>query len=216
MARVNQTSDDSGRVILGLDAAERAERRRQLLLDTALEMFATSGFAGTTIEGLCQKALVGNKAFYEHFRNKAECYVALLQRCTERTFNQVVAAIPDDDADEEVTTRALVGALAHALTDDPRVSIVTFGVAGGITVRIDKLRRENRRGASGLVVSTWERSGDDLPENVGAIALAVIGGLFGLIGDELDRVDYRPDPSAVDELITTMADFVLAVRRGMN
>ncbi|WP_341257861.1 TetR/AcrR family transcriptional regulator [Gordonia malaquae] len=208
--------DDTGRVILGLDAAERAGRRRQLLLDTALEMFATAGFAGTTIEALCQTALVGNKAFYEHFRNKEECYVALLQRCTELTFTRVVEAIPDDDVDEETTTRALVGALAHALTDDPRVSIVTFGVAGGITVRIDKLRRENRRGASSLVVSTWERSGDDLPENVGAIALAVIGGLFGLIGDELDRVDYRPDPSAVDELITNMGDFVLAVRRGMH
>ncbi len=209
------TSPDSGRVIRGLDAAERAERRRELLLDTALEMFATDGFANTRIEELCQRAEVGNKAFYEHFRTKEECYVALLRRCTDRTINQVVAAIPEHDVDEETTTRALVGALAHALTDDPRVGIVTFGVAGGITVRIDKLRRENRRGGAALVVSTWERFSADLPHNAAAIALAVIGGLFGLIGDELDRVDYRPDPAAVDELITHMADFVLAVRRGM-
>ncbi|GEE04201.1 hypothetical protein nbrc107696_46470 [Gordonia spumicola] len=40
--------------------------------------------------------------------------------------------------------RALVGALAHALIDDPRVSIVTFGVAGGLTVQVDKQRRENQ------------------------------------------------------------------------
>ncbi|GEE04202.1 hypothetical protein nbrc107696_46480 [Gordonia spumicola] len=57
---------------------------------------------------------------------------------------------------------------------------------------------------------------DDLPEAVDSIALAVIGGLFGLIGDELDRVDYSPDPRTVDRLVDHMAEFVLAAGRGMR
>ncbi|WP_161894679.1 TetR/AcrR family transcriptional regulator [Gordonia spumicola] len=213
---MTDTSDDSGRVILGLDAAERAERRREVILDTALEMFATDGVAKTSIEALCQRALVGNKAFYEHFRSKQECYVALLRRCTDRTFSRVVAAMPTGDQSEDAMVRALVGALAHALIDDPRVSIVTFGVAGGLTVQVDKQRRENRRAASKLVISVWEMYNDDLPEAVDSIALAVIGGLFGLIGDELDRVDYSPDPRTVDRLVDHMAEFVLAAGRGMR
>lgn len=206
----------SRRVIRGLDATERATRRRELILDTALDMFARDGFSATSIEALCQTAYVGNKAFYEHFRSKEDCYLALLQHSTDTIFAGVLAALPGEGADEQTVTRALVGALARVLTDDPRIAIVTFGLSGGISARINRQRRDNRRRAADLVVETWRGFTEDLPEIAGPMSIAVVGGLFDLIGDELDRVDYRPEPDTCAVLSEHLAEFILAVRRGMG
>ena len=62
------------RRIRGLDAQQRLDERRRLLLDAGLELFGTAGYAATSVEQLCQAAYVSTRSFYELFPNKEACY----------------------------------------------------------------------------------------------------------------------------------------------
>lgn len=206
-----------GRRIRGLDASERASQRRDLLLDSALELFARDGYANTSIETLCQHAYVGNKAFYEHFSTKEACYLELLQRNTHTIVTRVATALENMPDDEDAATRALITALVNALVDDPRIASITFGQAGGISPVIERQRRSNRRQAADIVLSAWQRfDGRRLPKSAGPMAVAVVGGLFDQISDMLDRTDNAPTPAATRRLVNEMTAFVLAVRAGMK
>jgi hypothetical protein len=44
--------------------------------------------------------------------------------------------------------RRVLSAFAHTLVDAPRVAMVTFGVAAGISPRVEAQRLENRRWAT--------------------------------------------------------------------
>ncbi|WP_233608497.1 TetR/AcrR family transcriptional regulator [Nocardia stercoris] len=203
-----------GRRIRGLDADQRADQRRDLLLETALELFARDGYAGTSIEALCQAAYVGNKAFYEHFSTKEACYLELLQRNTHTIVGTVEAALADLPDDEATGTRLLASALTHAVTDDPRIAAVTFGQAAGISPTIERQRRANRRQSATLVSALWRHYGTDGPHE--HLAIAVVGGLFDLVSDALDRSSYAPTAADIDELIAQLTDFALVVRAGMR
>ena len=64
------------RTIRGMDAEQRRAQRREQLLAAAFELFARDGYANTSIEQICQTAYVGNKAFYDLFDSKEDCYIA--------------------------------------------------------------------------------------------------------------------------------------------
>jgi AcrR family transcriptional regulator len=118
----------------------------------AFELFARDGYANTSIEEICQTVYVGNKAFYDLFNSKEDCYVALLRQVSERIEQQVAQAMRESaDADEEELVRRLLSAFAHTLVDDARVAMVTFGVAAGISPRVEDQRRENRRWAASFI-----------------------------------------------------------------
>src|ERR1700676_4009686 len=84
----------------GLDAEQRREQRREKLLVGAFELFARDGYANTSIEEICQTAYVGNKAFYDLFESKEDCYIALLRQVSEQIEAQVAQAMRESiDAD---------------------------------------------------------------------------------------------------------------------
>jgi AcrR family transcriptional regulator len=55
-----------------------AARRRQQLLDVALEVFAARGFHPTSMNDLAEAAGVTKPVLYQHFRSKRELYRELL------------------------------------------------------------------------------------------------------------------------------------------
>jgi len=54
-------------------------------LTAAFELFARDGYVNTSIEQICQTAYVGNKAFYELFDSKEDCYLALMNARRDRS-----------------------------------------------------------------------------------------------------------------------------------
>jgi len=82
---------------------------------------------------------VGTKSFYEVFESREACYVALLDRVTDRIGATMVAALRDALADETEAGRVLLSAFAHALVDDPRLARATFGEAPGISRAVEEL-----------------------------------------------------------------------------
>lgn len=200
-----------GRRIRGLDAEQRRAQRREQLLAAAFELFARDGYARTAIEQICQTAYVGTKAFYELFDSKEDCYLALMLQSGDRIKDQVVQALAEATADEpeEQIMRRMVAAFTHALVDDPRVAVVGFRESWGISPAVEAQRKENRQWAANFIEAFW-RSHQQADNNVDyrALAVATVGGLFESVTDFINHADL---PRSVDDLISGMTAFVLAV-----
>jgi AcrR family transcriptional regulator len=216
MAAIRTPTQARPRRIRGLDAEQRSAQRREQLLTAAFELFARDGYANTSIEQICQTAYVGNKAFYELFDSKEDCYVALLRQVSERIEAQVAQAMRDAaDADEEETVRRVLAAFAHTLVDDPRVAMVTFGVAAGISPRVEAQRRENRRWAASFLEGFWRRKLPSGGVDYRALAVATVGGLFETVTDFLHETE-PPRPRTFDDLISDLTTFMSVVEAGIH
>lgn len=114
-----------------MDADQRRAQRRDQLLAAAFELFAQLGYVNTSIEQICQTAYVGNKAFYELFDSKEDCYLALMQETAARIEGLVedeLAAAPTGES-QSATVQRVLSVMAHAFVDDARVGVVAFGNA---------------------------------------------------------------------------------------
>jgi AcrR family transcriptional regulator len=208
-----------GRRIRGLDAEQRRAQRRAQILDAALDQFAEHGYHQTSIEQICRAAYVSTKSFYESFESRETCYIALLQRTTDRIANTMVERLQRAPTDEVSATPELLAAFAHALVGDPRYALVTFGEAAGISPAVERQRRVNRRWAAGFLEELWKHYGAIGPGDTSpadhSVAAGAIGGMFDLVADWLHDVD-AVDDAAVTDLIERLTAFYRAVRAGLD
>lgn len=84
-----------------------AATQRERLLAATEQLIAEKGAAGATIEAIVKLAGVSTVTFYEHFRNKEECFVAAFDRAVE----QLRAAVPADSPGPEQALAALLAAI---------------------------------------------------------------------------------------------------------
>jgi AcrR family transcriptional regulator len=220
--RTTSATSRAPRTIRGLDAEQRRVHRREQLLASAFELIARDGYANTSIEQICQNAFVGNKAFYETFDSKEDCYIELLRQIAERIERQVVEILEDTTADNDDMVERLLSAFAHALVDDPRIAVVAFGECAGISPRVERQRRENRRWTATFVEELWRRR--EFPEiaadttlDFHALAVLTVGGLFEAVADWLH--DSDPDAEqrpSIDTLIGNLTSFMAVVRAGIT
>lgn len=205
-----------GRRIRGLDAEQRREQRRAQLLASALDLFARDGYVNTSIEQICQTAYVGNKAFYELFDSKEDCYLALLKDLAEsleaRAEEELRKTAPGES--EQATVRRVLSAFAHALVDDPRVAVVGFRECTGISARVEAQRQENRGWAASFLESFWSRRAPAAVDvDYRVMAVATVGGLFEVVADFLNQPD---SVRSIDDLTRDLTTFVLAVGNGIH
>lgn len=200
------------RRILGLDDQQRQDERRRLLLDAALELFGTRGYANTSIELLCQTAAIGTNSFYELYPNKEAVMVGLYDQVTSRLRHLVAEAYVAhrDDIDP---VRPLVSAFVHGAADDPRVARVAFVEAAGISANVEEHRRRTRNDfveglqaigtdlrqvASGVSPAQVEaRPGPSPRRN----AVAIVGAIIEMTLDWL----LNDDPDPIERLIDDIA-----------
>jgi len=208
------------RTIRGLDPDQRRAKRLEQLLAAALELFADKGYLNTSIEQICQAAYVGNKAFYELFNSKEDCYVALLHQISEQIKRQVVQTaeqLSDEDLAEAV--RLLLSTFAHAVVDDPRVAIVAFRDVGGISFEVERQRRENRRWVASFFEELWRRyhltAGRARVDGIETHALATgtAGGLFEIVASWLHSTATQE--ADIDDLIAELIGFASLVHAGL-
>jgi len=84
-----------------------ATSQRERILDATEELIAEKGAPATTIEAIVKAAGVSSVTFYEHFRNKEECFVAAFDRGVE----ELRAAVPGQPHGAEQVLAALLEAI---------------------------------------------------------------------------------------------------------
>ncbi|WP_320673153.1 TetR/AcrR family transcriptional regulator [Patulibacter defluvii] len=128
----------------GKSAADRQAERRARLLEAGLDAIGGEGWAATTVRGVCERARLTPRYFYEQFADLDALAVAVFDEAFARTTASVVAAIAAAPDAIESRVRAAIEAAFRDLTDDPRRARLLFAEAyatGPLAARrIERLR----------------------------------------------------------------------------
>src|SRR5215813_9466026 len=89
----------------GLPADEVREAQRERLLRAVIAAVDTAGFRDVTVADIVRGARVSRAAFYAHFADKEDCFLAAARQGGQQMAGRVITAtraLPGGAADEEV------------------------------------------------------------------------------------------------------------------
>ena len=141
-----------------------AGSQRERILDATEQLIAEVGAPAATIEAIVKRAGVSSVTFYEHFRNKDECFVAAFDRAVE----ELRAGVPTRSASPE----QVLAALLEAIDAEPARARLCFVEAqkGG-----PRLRARYEETLDAIAV--------ELSDSLGQ---AIVGGLAWLVRERLE------------------------------
>ena len=174
--------------------------QRQRLLRSAIAVVSESGYQQVTVADIVRRARVSRGAFYEHFANKEECFLAATGEGHELMLARSVSearALPAGAAEEDLLRAAIRGFLAF-LRDEPafaRVFYLHMPAAGAAAAR--RLDAGPRIFAN--LNRTWHerarKQHPEWPDIPGEAYLALAGATVELVRSLVytDRTDALPD-----------------------
>jgi AcrR family transcriptional regulator len=133
-------------------------QRRRLFL-AAAAVCARGGYADLTAEAITREAGMSKATFYEHFANKEECILALMDEATLEVMQAMATASVAVRGDYRQHVRDQLGAFLRTLTEYPTTAqtILVEAVAAGpqaaerrdamLSVFAESLLRDNARAA---------------------------------------------------------------------
>jgi AcrR family transcriptional regulator len=192
----------------GVSAEQRRAERRRRLLDAALDVIGTQGRSATTLRGICERARVGPRFFYESFADLDALAAELYDEVLDAALRRTIAAIEATPHDLRARTAAAFRAMISEIIDDPRRARVLFVEAYGSETLVARRFAAMRR----LARVALEQSHDllDLPPDdrlLRAVAVLLTGGVTEFV---LAWLDGGMDVSR-DELIQISVEVALAM-----
>lgn len=179
----------------GLPPETVAGIQRDRLIDAFVQVVAERGYARTTIAGVTASAGVTKKAFYDHFQELDDCFLAAYARGTDVVLEHLKEAF-HGEADWVGGVRSALGALLELLAGAPtfaRASLVEVNAAGPRVrhARIAYLQRFRdfflEAGVGGGPVPT-------------AVVDAIVGGVYSVIYVRVESGATQTLPSLLPEL----------------
>jgi TetR/AcrR family acrAB operon transcriptional repressor len=131
---------------------EEAEQTRQTILDAALLVFSRDGFAASRLADIAAEAGVTRGAIYHHFENKADLYLALLERAEAEQQAVMEAAIAEGGSIADITRRIMARSfktLARRPTFRNVMALSSFKVAD--SEELGTLTEKRRQEAVSLI-----------------------------------------------------------------
>ncbi len=129
-----------------------AAERRKLILDAALDVFATGGYQETTLDEVAERAGVSKALIYEHFSSKRDLYREILETWVGELLGRILAA-----------------ATAAGERSEDRLVAGLDGFLAFVEERRDAWRLLIRHRASDDVSETWERLFAEVARIIGAM-----------------------------------------------
>jgi AcrR family transcriptional regulator len=206
MASPEQQSVPRGRHAPPLEVRLSSQRRR--LFAAASAVVAREGYSRTTAEAIAREAGMSKATFYEHFANKEECVLALLDEgATELTLQLTAAADREPGSTYEEHARRNVRAFLRTLAahpDSARTLLVEIAGAGRapaarrqavLEAFAEGLVRDNARHAPATGAPLFA-SHDD--------AYAVVGGTVELVARRLGETRPGADLADLEAVIVRL------------
>lgn len=158
------------------------------------EAAACHGYAGASVERVIALAGASRSTFYEHFRNREECFLAAFERAGTLLLGRLDAAAGES---EEQARAVLAALIAHAISDpvDARLLYRESLSVGphSLRMRAALQARVRARLLQGLDVRDPAPPATD-------VASFVTGGIFRLLGIRLSDPDPHIDGGFGEEL----------------
>ncbi|WP_203337743.1 TetR/AcrR family transcriptional regulator [Nocardioides limicola] len=185
----------------GKSADERRAERREALVEAALAIWQEQGWASVTMRGVCARARLTDRYFYENFTDRDALLVTLWDQMRDETLAMLLEAIEPVAARGPLEQlRAALVAVVHHIADEPARAQIIFGDHAGSAV-LEQRRRDTVQLATDLTIGL---AGPYLRPGIDALALRIsvvlgIGGFVelmlawrsGLIDAEADQLIDR-------------------------
>jgi AcrR family transcriptional regulator len=173
------------------------------LLSAMAHAVAAKGYADTTIADIVREASVSRRTFYEHFGDKAECFIALYEAASHNALQVLRDAIDPSHGWEEQAERA-IGAYLHCMASNPVLMRTLFIEILGLGAEGLEARRRVHQEIADYMVGVVGK--DRLTPQ---LAMAVIGGIHELVLQAIEdgKVDELP------QLTETATSLLKAVTR---
>jgi AcrR family transcriptional regulator len=197
-----------------LATGARRAQRLELLLDAALQLYGTDGYARSSVQGVCARAGVRGRDFDEHFGGPEDLLEALYARIVGEVMDAVVAATADAPLTVEEQTRAGMRAFITTLLADERKARVVLIEAVGVSARLERRRRETIRAFASLAEAQRQQlveAGIVADKPLGSWAIMLVGSVNELLVDCM----HRETPPVVEELVTETTRLWVIASRGV-
>lgn len=189
MSNLDHTIETANkRVYRKKNPEDRVLERRERLMYAALQLFATQGYANTTIETLCSEAKVTTRHFYQVFSSREELLLAVYNQITEELQVSLFSAMVTERQGLQEKMQQVIQALVNNyLTDSRRAQIGVLEVVGASAI-VEKRRREVIHGIAIHLEQFMDAlaAENQLPQrNYHWLAVALVGGINELMAEWL-------------------------------
>jgi AcrR family transcriptional regulator len=164
----------------GRSAEERRAERRATLLDAALGIWQEQGWAAVTMRGVCARAGLTDRYFYESFADRDELLATVWDQARDQTLAMVLSSIADiRDTPPLDQLRVALHVVVHHIAEEPHQAQIIFGDHAGSTV-LEERRRDTVQLATDLLIDLARPFlRDDVDET--AFRIAVLLGMGGFV-----------------------------------
>jgi len=165
-----------------------AEARRETVIASAIEVFAESGYLGTPIAAVADRAKISSAYVFKLFPGKESLFVAALDRCFELV-EQALERGAAESAEQtpEGILDAMGGAYAELIANR---SLLMLQVHAQSAVQVAEIRESLRRGIARVTRYASTRSGADDAAVQRFIAFGQLCHLIVTMGIETDAADW--------------------------
>lgn len=203
MVRMSDTS--SARPYRGVEAAERLATRRNRLLAAGLDLLGDQrpDISAVTVRGVCRRAGLAARYFYESFTDKDEFVSCVFDWVVAELAATTQAAVATVPADEQ--TRAGIANIVRTITDHARVGRLLFStqLADPVVVR----KRAESSALFAMLSGQHVGNALQVPANdrIKAAAHFVVGGVGQTISAWLAG-DVRLEPGELVDHLAALLD----------
>ncbi len=177
----------------GRSAQERKAERRTALLTAALDIWQEQGWAAVTMRGVCARAGLTDRYFYESFADRDELLATVWDQVRDETLVVLLGVIGDHSDDAPLDQlRAVIDVLVHHIAEEPSRAQIMFGDHAGSAI-LEQRRRDTIQLATDLMIQqgTPYLRPDASPAalrmstvlGIGGFVEAVLAWQSGLMGD---------------------------------
>lgn len=125
----------------GADAEERVSDRRERLLTAGIEIFGTTGYRTATVAGLCARAGLTKRYFYESFEDSEALLLGCYQRAAAEIHQEMVRAVAEAPVTVADQLQAALAGYFGAIDADQRLARITLLEILGVSATVDAAYR---------------------------------------------------------------------------
>jgi AcrR family transcriptional regulator len=104
----------------GATVEERAQQRRERLLDAAFEVFGRQGYRETTLRQICAQARMTDRYFYDHFTSVDDIFIHVRQRLSVQLMERLMQVLLKPQTDPVLMVRQALRSFFEYIKEDPR------------------------------------------------------------------------------------------------
>jgi AcrR family transcriptional regulator len=201
----------ASRTYAGETGTERKDRRRRVLQEAALDLVADGGWDRVTVRGVCGRAHLNDRYFYESFADRDALLLATRDDIAADALRALQHAIATTAPEARV--RAVVEAVIDFFTADPRRGRLVFDPHPALRTRRTEMLRTLSRIVADQATELLPDAAPEPDRELGALTL--VSGTMEVFASWLrGEVDVTRDHLAdfLVAMVDTTGDLAAALR----